>query len=55
VLDRGYAIVTAADGRIVHDSASLARGDDVAITLALGEVGATVTRVTPEVTPGKVR
>ena len=43
------------DGRIVHDSASLARGDDVAITLALGEVGATVTRVTPGVTPGKVR
>ena len=55
VLDRGYAIVTAADGRIVHDSASLARGDDVAITLAHGEVGATVTRVTPGVTPGKVR
>jgi exodeoxyribonuclease VII large subunit len=55
VLDRGYAIVTAADGRIVHDSAGVARGDDVAITLALGEVGATVTRVTPGVTPGKVR
>ena len=55
MLDRGYAIVTAADGRIVHDSASLARGDDVAITLARGQVGATVTRVTPGDTPGDDR
>ena len=37
VLDRGYAIVTAADGAIVHDAAQLAVGDDVALALARGE------------------
>jgi exodeoxyribonuclease VII large subunit len=44
VLDRGYAIVTAADGAIVRDAASLAVGDDVGIALARGSVGAKITK-----------
>jgi exodeoxyribonuclease VII large subunit len=42
VLERGYAIVTAADGRIVQDAATLARGDRVDVALARGRVGAVV-------------
>ncbi|HET9339196.1 MAG TPA: exodeoxyribonuclease VII large subunit, partial [Casimicrobiaceae bacterium] len=42
VLERGYAIVTAADGRIVQDAATLARGDRVGIALAHGGARATV-------------
>jgi exodeoxyribonuclease VII large subunit len=45
VLDRGYAIVTAADGAIVQDAASLAVGDDVGIALARGAADAKVTRL----------
>jgi len=44
VLERGYAIVTAADGRIVLDAATLARGDTLAIALARGRAEATVER-----------
>ena len=47
VLERGYAIVTAADGRIVLDAATLARGDALAIALARGRVEATVERAMP--------
>lgn len=47
VLDRGYAIVAAGDGRILTDARSLARGDALAITLARGTVDATVTRSSP--------
>ena len=36
VLDRGYAIVTAGDGAIVQDAATLAVGDDVDIAFARG-------------------
>ena len=51
VLERGYAIVAAPDGRIVHDAAALARGDALAITLARGAVEATVTRTAPAEAP----
>jgi exodeoxyribonuclease VII large subunit len=47
VLDRGYAIVTAADGRIVQDAATLARGQRVGIALARGGARATVDDVDP--------
>ena len=43
VLDRGYAIVTAAEGEIVTDAAGLRVGDTVALTLARGRAGATIT------------
>ena len=45
VLERGYAIVTAADGTIVQDAARLAAGDDVALTFARGRAGATIDSV----------
>jgi exodeoxyribonuclease VII large subunit len=45
VLERGYAIVTAADGRIVQDAATLGRGDRVGIALARGSAEATVESV----------
>jgi exodeoxyribonuclease VII large subunit len=44
VLERGYAMVTAADGAIVEDASKLAVGDDVSLTLARGTAGATITR-----------
>ena len=47
VLERGYAIVTASDGRIVQDAATLAPGDRVAIALARGGAGATIDDVDP--------
>jgi exodeoxyribonuclease VII large subunit len=43
VLERGYAIVTAADGTIVQDSAALAIGEDVALAFARGSAGAKIT------------
>lgn len=45
VLERGYAIVTAADGRIVQDAATLSSGDRVGIALARGSAEAAVERV----------
>jgi exodeoxyribonuclease VII large subunit len=45
VLDRGYAIVTAASGAIVSDACDLVTGADVAMTFAKGRASATVTRV----------
>ena len=48
VLERGYAIVAAPDGRILKDARQLARGDELAITLAHGAVDATVVRTSPE-------
>ena len=47
VLARGYAIVHAADGRIVRDAASLGPGDELEIALARGRVGAKVIEVKP--------
>ena len=45
VLERGYAIVAAADGAIVEDAAKLAVGDDVDIAFARGSAGATIRKV----------
>ncbi len=42
VLERGYAIVTAADGRIVQDAATLHRGDRIGVALARGSAEAVV-------------
>jgi exodeoxyribonuclease VII large subunit len=45
VLDRGYAIVTAADGAIVEDAAALGAGEVVDIAFARGTAAATITKV----------
>jgi len=42
VLERGYAIVTAADGRVVQDAATLSRGERVGLALARGSASATI-------------
>ncbi len=42
ILQRGYSITRDAAGRIVHDAAQVAVGDDLSIRLARGELGATV-------------
>ncbi len=44
VLERGYAIVTAADGAIVQDAATLEIGEEVALAFARGGAGAKITR-----------
>jgi exonuclease VII large subunit len=44
VLERGYAIVTNAEGSIVYDAATLDIGDDVALAFARGDAGARITR-----------
>ena len=44
VLERGYAIVTAAGGAIVEDASKLVVGDDVDIAFARGNAGATITK-----------
>ena len=48
VLDRGYAIVTRPDGRVVQDAAAVAPGDVVELALARGRAGATITRSEPD-------
>ncbi|MBZ5514136.1 MAG: exodeoxyribonuclease VII large subunit [Acidobacteriia bacterium] len=42
ILNRGYSITRDAQGHIVRDAAQVAIGDDLAIRLARGELGATV-------------
>jgi len=44
VLERGYAIVTNANGTIVHDGGAVQIGEDVALTFARGGAGARITR-----------
>lgn len=44
-LDRGYAVVQGPDGHVVDDSALLAAGDAIAVTLKRGRAQATVTRI----------
>jgi exodeoxyribonuclease VII large subunit len=44
VLERGYAIVRDADGRVVRDSSSLRPGGEIALQFALGHAAATVTK-----------
>ena len=48
VLDRGYAIVTRPDGRVVQDASALAPGDAVRLALARGAAAATITDTTPD-------
>jgi exodeoxyribonuclease VII large subunit len=48
VLDRGYAIVTTADGTIIGNARDLASGADVAMRFAKGRAQATVTKVEPD-------
>ena len=45
VLERGYAIVTAAEGAIVEDASKLTVGDAVEIAFARGHAGATIRKV----------
>lgn len=47
VLDRGFAIVAAADGTIVADGATLHPGDELRVTLARGGADVTVTAGRP--------
>ena len=47
-LDRGYAIVADAAGKVVQDVSSLAPGDRVEARLARGRFSATVTGTTHE-------
>ena len=42
-LDRGYAIVTTADGAIVRRAAAVATGDRLSVRVADGSFGAEVT------------
>jgi len=42
VLERGYAVVRSADGRIIRDAAELAPGQQIDLTLARGQRKATV-------------
>ncbi len=45
VLERGYAIVTTADGTVVQDASRLAPGDTVALSFARGRADARIERV----------
>ena len=42
VLDRGYAVVSSADGVLVRDSGEVRVGDDLEIRVAKGSFGVTV-------------
>ena len=44
VLERGYAIVTTAQGNIVYDAATLGVGDEVEVAFGSGNAGARITR-----------
>jgi len=46
-LERGYAIVTAAGGKVLTDAGGVARGAAIEVQLARGELAATVDKVTP--------
>ena len=48
ILNRGYALVFDADGRLVKDAARLQAGDEVSARLARGRVRARVTGTEPE-------
>jgi exodeoxyribonuclease VII large subunit len=46
-LERGYAIVTSADGRVLTDSGTVARGAPIDVRLARGGLAATVDAIKP--------
>jgi len=47
ILERGYAVVAAADGALVRDAAAVGRGDEIGVRLARGALLATVERSIP--------
>jgi exodeoxyribonuclease VII large subunit len=49
ILQRGYAIVRAADGRLLRDTSTLAVGDALEVVLARGGLGAQITEIKPKV------
>jgi exodeoxyribonuclease VII large subunit len=53
VLDRGYSIVAAADGRIIRDVASVQVGEKVTMSFARGSAEARIEAATPVVTNSK--
>ena len=48
VLQRGYALVHAADGRLLRDSSEANQGDQLKIRLNRGRLDSTITRIEPE-------
>ena len=46
-LDRGYAIVTDAGGKVITDSGTVARGSAIDVRLARGGLAATVDKIKP--------
>jgi exodeoxyribonuclease VII large subunit len=48
ILERGYAVVTDAQGRVVQRAGALATGDDLSIRFARGSAGARVTSIEDE-------
>ena len=46
-LDRGYAIVTDAGGKVITDSGTVARGSAIDVQLARGGLAATVDKIKP--------
>jgi exodeoxyribonuclease VII large subunit len=46
-LERGYAIVTQADGKVLTDSGAVARGAAIDVRLARGGLTATVDKIKP--------
>jgi exodeoxyribonuclease VII large subunit len=42
VLERGYAVVRAADGQVVRDAADVRPGDEIDVQVATGRFAATV-------------
>jgi exodeoxyribonuclease VII large subunit len=48
ILERGYAIVQARDGKLVKDSGQVAVREDLRVRLAKGELAVRVERVSPE-------
>jgi len=44
-LQRGYAIITDSDGKVVTDASKLAVGDEVEGRLAKGRLGLTVNKI----------
>jgi len=44
LLERGYAIVYDRDGRVLRSPDQVALGEDIAVRLARGEIGARVTK-----------
>ena len=42
ILDRGYALVFDASGKLLKDAAKVSAGDEISVRLARGEIRATV-------------